>query len=49
MLMLISYLQNHDRLCRTTALSVTSMTVGKRKLPCVQRLALKNSEAMSEL
>src|SRR5208283_3455115 len=30
MLILISSLLNHDRLCRMTALSVTSMTVGKR-------------------
>jgi hypothetical protein len=49
MLMLISSLLNQERLWRTTALSVTSMTVGKRKLPRVQRLALKNSEAMRRL
>jgi hypothetical protein len=39
MLMLISSRLNHDRLCRMTALSVTSIIVGKRKLPRVNRLA----------
>jgi hypothetical protein len=39
MLMLISSRLNHDRLRRMTAWSVTSMTVGNRKFPRVQRLA----------
>src|SRR5205809_4257180 len=39
MLMLISSRLNQDRLRRTTAFSLTSMTVGKRKLPFVHRLA----------
>src|SRR6184192_2160593 len=37
--MLISSRLNQDRLRRTTAFSLTSMTVGKRKLPFVHRLA----------
>jgi hypothetical protein len=44
MLMLISSRLNHDRLCLTTALSVTSMIVRKRKLPRVHRLALNVSK-----
>src|SRR5580658_9740047 len=46
MLTLISSLLNHDRLCRTTALSDTSMTVGKRWFPLVQRLAWNVSDGM---
>src|SRR5204863_1514138 len=38
-LMLISSRLNQERLRRTTAFSLTSMTVGKRKLPFVHRLA----------
>jgi hypothetical protein len=49
MLTLISSLLNHDRLCRMTARSDTSMTVGKRKLPRVNRLARNVSEAMATL
>src|SRR2546429_4646955 len=37
--MLISSRLNQERLRRTTAFSLTSMTVGKRKLPFVHRLA----------
>jgi len=43
MLMLISSLLNHERLWRMIARSLTSMTVGKRWLPFVHRLALKIS------
>ena len=39
MLMLISSRLNHERFRRTTALSETSMIVGKRKFPRVNRLA----------
>ena len=46
MLMLISSLLNHDRLRRITALSETSMMVGKRWLPAVHRLAWNVSDAM---
>jgi hypothetical protein len=46
MLMLISSRLNHERLWRTTAMSVTSMTVGNRKFPRVHRLALNVSDAM---
>src|SRR5207302_10006191 len=38
-LMLISSRLNQERLRRITAFSLTSMTVGKRKLPFVHRLA----------
>src|ERR1051325_11018218 len=37
--MLISSRLSHERLRRTMAVSVTSMTVGNKKLPRVQRLA----------
>ena len=47
MLMLISSRLNQERLCRMTALSVTSITVGNRKFPRVHRLALNVSEAMT--
>ncbi len=47
MLMLISSTLNQERLRLMTDLSVTSMRVGNRKLPFVQRLALKISEAMT--
>jgi hypothetical protein len=49
MLMLISSLLNHERLWRMTALSVTSITVGKKWFPLVQRLARKISDAMPSL
>jgi hypothetical protein len=37
--MLISSRLNQDALCRTTDLSLISMTVGKSRLPFVHRLA----------
>src|SRR5882724_11672405 len=49
MLILISSLLNHDRLCRMTALSVTSMIVRNKWFPIVHRLALKISESISPL
>jgi len=49
MLMLISSRLNHDRLCRIIDRSVTSMTVRKRKLPRVHRLALNVSEGTMTL
>jgi hypothetical protein len=44
--MLISSTRNHDRFRRKIALSVTSITVGNNRLPCVHRLALKISDAI---
>lgn len=44
--MLISLLENQERFLRTTAVSVTWMTVGKRWFPLVQRLATNLSKAM---
>ena len=46
MLMLISSLLNHDRFRRMTALSETSIRVGKMWLPVVHRLAWNVSDAM---
>jgi hypothetical protein len=46
MVMLISSTLNQERLRRMTDLSVTSMTVGNKKLPLVQRLAWKMSDGM---
>src|SRR5213595_900605 len=45
-LMLISSRLNQERLRRTTAFSLTSMIVGKRKLPFVHRLAWNDSEGI---
>ena len=45
--MLISSRRNHDRLRRIIAVSVISMTVGNKKLPWVQRLAWKDSTAIT--
>ena len=47
MLMLISSWLNHERLRRITALSVTSMEVGNRRFPRVQRLARKISDGIT--
>src|ERR1700722_18521288 len=41
MAMLSSLLPNHRDLIRLTRVGLTTMRVGKRKLPCVQRLAVK--------
>src|ERR1039458_8405945 len=46
MVMLISSTLNQLRLRRMTDLSVTSMTVGNKWLPLVQRLARKMSDGM---
>jgi hypothetical protein len=45
--MLISSDENQLRFLRTTAVSFTSMTVGNRKFPRVQRLATKVSVGMA--
>ena len=47
MLILISSRLNHERLWRITALSVTSMYVGNRIFPGVNRLALNISDDMN--
>ena len=44
---LISFLANHERFLLTTAVSFTSMTVGNRRLPRVQRLAANLSTGMA--
>jgi hypothetical protein len=48
MLMLISSWLIHERLRRITALSVTSMYVGKSRLPRVKRLARKISDGIAD-
>src|SRR6266568_5091183 len=45
--MLISFIVNHERFLLTTAVSVTSRTVGKRRFPRVQRLAVNDSTGMA--
>ena len=49
MLTLSSSLLNSVRFRRVTALSLTSMYVGKNRLPLVHRLALKVSIAISKV
>src|SRR4029077_15377881 len=49
MLMDISSRLNQERLCRVTDLSLTSMYVGNKVLPLVQRLARKISDGINQV